>query len=281
MRKGPKAEIEEIERAFKREIPGLESIIAKEVEIGGQRIKKGGETWKAYLLVAVISMLFGGVIISSVFIFTPTWKFEKGKVNIAGEKKKEAGKTSDKEDKERTSEKRKKVSCVVKVQFDSEIAETAYEHGISDFRINTEKKTEKVVRFYIGDFVNVEDTAFVSARLNEKGIPNSISHKNNRWRVYISIKKDEISKMLSSPEGVITEKKLEALRRLVEKKTGEIVNAEIEEEEEIISIAVFEFEKRDECEKFFSIIKTAGKNPKIELYIEAKLTKSFQVSWLL
>ena len=247
--KSPQDEIKEIDEKFRKQIPGLnENFRRKEKKI-------------IYYLLPIFLLVAGSALL---FLLFPT-KEEKS------HKKEKAEAVINKEEQKtvikKTREKQKKVLCIVKVPFDSDVMSIAAQKGISDFRINTRRTKEKVIKFFVGDFANIEDTAFVSARLNEKGIPNSVAEKNGKWRVYINIQAHEVSK---TPIKKITKRLLEHLRKIMEKKTGEIVNVEVVEEEKSVSTAIFEFQDRRSCRKFFSTLRAKGKKSKIEFYVEAK-----------
>lgn len=249
-RKNPQDEIKEIEEKFKKQIPGLNEYQSRRKKI-------------YHYFVLSLPIMIGVILL---FYFLPQ-KEEKStqrrKIDVI-EKEQEVLK-------KKPPERQKKVLCIVKVPFDNEVISIAVQKGISDFKINTKKTKEKVIKFFVGDFANIEDTAFVSARLNEKGIPNSVEEKNGKWRVYINLKAQDISKI--PVKRKITKKLLSHLKRIMEKKTGEIVNVEVVEEEREISTAIFEFQDRRSCRRFFSVLRSKGKKSKIEFYVEAKNNK--------
>ena len=246
--KSPQEEIKEIDEKFTKQIPGLNGNF------------HGKEKKIIYYLPPVFLLIVGSATLFLLFL-------TKGKKNHQKEKAENVINKEQKTVIKKTPEKQKKVLCIVKVPFDSDVMSIAAQKGISDFRINTRRTKEKVIKFFVGDFANIEDTAFVSARLNEKGIPNSVAEKNGKWRVYINIQAHEVSK---TPIKKITKRLLENLRKIMEKKTGEIVNVEVVEEEKSVSTAIFEFQDRKSCRSFFSELRTKGKKSKIEFYVEAK-----------
>ncbi|MDT7908252.1 MAG: hypothetical protein RRA63_09485 [Candidatus Calescibacterium sp.] len=274
--KGPFEEIEELQRRFGREVPGLDYIGLKKPE----RVKT------IPLLIKPITLIFIIVVISFLIyyvIYTPVsqMNFFKRVGDFIGkqvveeyEKKKEEIKKEEKKDE---SEKEKNLGfgkakpekpetiCIVKVPFDSDVANVSAKKGIKEAKIEFITKKERKILFYIGDFVSAHDAVFVSARLNDKGVQHTVKNIDGKWRVYIFIESPSLE--FYKKKESITRKDQSDIEKLVSSKVGEVVKAEIVEDETISNISTFIFSSQKDCEDFFSTLMRAGKKAEKEIKI--------------
>jgi hypothetical protein len=273
--KSPFEEIEELQRRFGREVPGLDYIGLKKHE----RVKTMPLLMKPIAFISIIVVI--SFLIYYYVIYAPVsqMNFFKNVGDFIGkqvvekyEKKKEEIKKEEKKDE---SEKEKNLGvgkakpekpetiCIVKVPFDSDVANVSAKKGIKEAKIEFITKKERKILFYIGDFVSAHDAVFVSARLNDKGVQHIIKNIDGKWRVYIFIESPSLE--FYKKKESITRKDQSDIEKLVSSKVGEVVKAEIVEDETISNISTFIFSSQKDCEDFFSTLMRAGKKAEKEI----------------
>jgi hypothetical protein len=155
--------------------------------------------------------------------------------------------------------------CIIKVPFDQDISTISSKKGIKEAKIEFLTKKERKIMFYIGDFISSHDAVFVSARLNDKGIQHIVKNVGNKWRVYLFL--DSPSLEFYKKKENITRKDLDDIEKFASSKVGEVVKAEIVDEETLENIITFIFLSQKDCEEFFSSLMKLGKKAEKEIKI--------------
>jgi hypothetical protein len=275
--KSPFEEIEELQRRFGKEVPGLDYI----------GLRKPGGVKIIPLLIKPIAFISIIVVISFLIyyyvIYAPVSqmnffkrmgdfigkqvveKYEKKKEEIKKEEKKDESEKEKNLGVEKAKPEKPETICIVKVPFDSDIANVSAKKGIKEAKIEFVTKKERKILFYIGDFVSAHDAVFVSARLNDKGVQHIVKNMDGKWRVYIFIESPSLE--FYKKKESITRKDQSDIEKLVSSKVGEVVKAEIVEDETISNISTFIFSSQKDCEDFFSTLMRAGKKAEKEIKI--------------
>jgi hypothetical protein len=192
-------------------------------------------------------------------------KYEKKKEEIKKEEKKDESEKEKNLGVEKAKPEKPETICIVKVPFDSDVANVSAKKGIKEAKIEFVTKKERKILFYIGDFVSAHDAVFVSARLNDKGVQHIVKNMDGKWRVYIFIESPSLE--FYKKKESITRKDQSDIEKLVSSKVGEVVKAEIVEDETISNISTFIFSSQKDCEDFFSTLMRAGKKAEKEIKI--------------
>jgi hypothetical protein len=275
--KSPFEEIEELQRRFGREVPGLDYIGLKKSE----RVKTMPLLIKPIAFISIIVVI--SFLIYYYVIYTPVSpmnffkkvgdfigkqvveKYEKKKEEIKKEEKKDESEKEKNLGVEKAKSEKSETICIVKVPFDSDVANVSAKKGIKEAKIEFVTKKERKILFYIGDFVSAHDAVFVSARLNDKGVQHIVKNMDGKWRVYIFIESPSLE--FYKKKESITRKDQSDIEKLVSSKVGEVVKAEILEDETISNISTFIFSSQKDCEDFFSTLMRAGKKAEKEIKI--------------
>jgi hypothetical protein len=275
--KSPFEEIEELQRRFGKEVPGLDYIGLKKPE----RVKAIPLLIKPITFISIIVVI--SFLIYYYVIYSPispmnffkrvgdfigkqvVEKYEKKKEEIKKEEKKDEGEKEKNLGVEKAKPEKPETICIVKVPFDSDVANVSAKKGIKEAKIEFITKKERNILFYIGDFVSAHDAVFVSARLNDKGVQHIVKNIDGKWRVYIFIESPSLE--FYKKKENITRKDQSDIEKLVSSKVGEVVKAEIVEDETISNISTFIFSSQKDCEDFFSTLMRAGKKAEKEIKI--------------
>jgi hypothetical protein len=275
--KSPFEEIEELQRRFGREVPGLDYIGLKKPD----RVKTMPLLIKPIAFISIIVVI--SFLIYYYVIYAPVSqmnffkkvgdfigkqvveKYEKKKEEIKKEEKKDESEKEKNLGVEKAKPEKPETICIVKVPFDSDVANVSAKKGIKEAKIEFVTKKERKILFYIGDFVSAHDAVFVSARLNDKGVQHIVKNMDGKWRVYIFIESPSLE--FYKKKESITRKDQSDIEKLVSSKVGEVVKAEIVEDETISNISTFIFSSQKDCEDFFSTLMRAGKKAEKEIKI--------------
>jgi hypothetical protein len=236
----PFDKIAEIEREYGRKPPYFEWLGS---------FKKKRSLFPAIFIIFVLLFLS-----SSVFLF---FFFLKGKklgslFSIRVENVKEEKHVEEKKD-----------VCIISVPFDYEVADISAMAGLKELKVQMIPKTESELKFYIGDFVSLQDTAFVSARLNDKGIPHVVKNVSGKWRIYFDYQSPSLD--VYRKRESLSKSEVEQIEKFVSSKIGEIAKAEVVRKDVVDKISVMSFDSVEKCEQIFSLLVKAGKKVKKEI----------------
>lgn len=255
--KSPYEQIEEIQQKFLKEV--FETQKKNKTPI--KKITKV-LVISAVAIVISLSIYKGSIYLNNLkyFIISQTKKLKKEE-----EKKKTEEKKVVIEPSAISQESKPKNICVIRVPFDQDISVISSKKGIKEAKIEFITKKERKIMLYIGDFVSPHDAVFVSARLNDKGVQHIVKNVGNKWRVYLFL--DSPSLEFYKRKGNLTRKDLDDIEKSASSKVGEVVKAEIVEEETSENIITFIFLSQKACEEFFSSLMKLGKKAEKEIKI--------------
>jgi len=256
--KSPYEQIEEIQKKFLKEV--FETQKKKKTPI--KTITKIFIVSAAVIVISLSIYKVGWIHINSLkdFIVSQTKKIKK-----EAEKRKTEEKKVVTEPTVTSQESKPQNICIIKVPFDQDISTISSKKGIKEAKIEFLTKKERKIMLYIGDFVSSHDAVFVSARLNDKGIQHIIKNVGNKWRVYLFL--DSPSLEFYKKKENITRKDLDDIEKFASSKVGEVVKAEIVDEETLENIITFIFLSQKDCEEFFSSLMKLGKKAEKEIKI--------------
>ncbi len=257
--KSPHEQIEEIQKKFLKEV--LET---------QEKNKTLTKTIRKILVISIISAAV--IIVISLSIYKGSIYLDK--LNFIISQTKKLKKEEEKREKEEkkvviepnvTSNKPQNI-CIIRVPFDQDISVISSKRGIKDAKIEFLTRKERKIMLYIGDFASSHDAVFVSARLNDKGIQHIIKNVGNKWRVYLLLDSPSLEFYNKRKEN-LTRKDLDDIEKFASSKVGEVVKAEIVDEEKTENIITFIFLSQKECEDFFSSLMKLGKKAEKEIKI--------------